>query len=91
VGLFLCTGPYPAQFWDVFLFLYFILHLTENYHLNFNNFGTMIVLLESTTFVGIRSSSLCKRPSWWLSSKEYACKAGDAGDGGSNPWVKKIP
>lgn len=33
VGLFLRTGPYPAQFWDVFLSLYFILHLKENYHL----------------------------------------------------------
>ena len=51
----------------------------------------MIVLLESTTFVGIRSSSLCRRPSRWLSSKEYACKAGDAGDGGSIPGSRRSP
>ena len=51
----------------------------------------MIVLLESTTFVGIRSSSLCRRPSRWLSSKEYACKAGDAGDGGSIPGSGRCP
>ena len=51
----------------------------------------MIVLLKSTTFVGIRSSSLHRRPPRWLSSKEYACKAGAAGDGGFHPWVEKIP
>ena len=27
---------------------------------------------------------------WWLSGKESACVAGDAGDMGSDPWVGKI-
>ena len=50
----------------------------------------MIVLLEST-FIGIRSSSLCRRPSRWLSSKQYACKAGAEGDGGSIPGSRRSP
>ena len=27
---------------------------------------------------------------WWLSGEDPTCNAGDAGDLGFNPWVKKI-
>ena len=46
------------------------------------------------TFENKREGVIMIGPSWWLSSKEFAYKAGDhlqCRRGGFNPWVRKIP